>query len=162
MGATGREGQEKMEENWILPKIDAPKIPGREFEWQAVSNRIQNTLYGPSLCPRGRITVRNSLPNKAQNTGTSLPLFPEFCWDLWLADCHRDTGGQVDTCLLAFASRDVLSVFSFGDFWLYQGEESKPHSLAPVLPIQMFVVAFGQFKISCWGAGKMVLVQSIC
>lgn len=97
MGATGREGQEKMEENWILPKIDAPKIPGREFEWQAVSNRIQNTLYGPSLCPRGRITVRNPLPNKAQTTGTSLPLFPEFCWDLWLADCHRDTGGQVDT-----------------------------------------------------------------
>lgn len=100
MGATWREGQEKMEENWILPKIDAPKIPGREFEWQAVSNRIQNTLYGPSLCPRGRITVRNSLPNKAQNTGTSLPLFPEFCWDLWPADCHRDTGGQVDTCHL--------------------------------------------------------------
>lgn len=162
MGATWREGQEKMEENWILPKIDAPKIPGREFEWQAVSNRIQNTLYGPSLCPRGRITVRNSLPNKAQNTGTSLPLFPEFCWDLWPADCHRDTGGQVDTCPLAFASRAVLSVFFFWWLLAVSGRRKQTSLTGSSLPIQMFVVAFGQFKISCWGAGKMVLVRSIC
>lgn len=37
MGATGRGGQQKMDENCILPKIDAPKIPGKVFEWQAVS-----------------------------------------------------------------------------------------------------------------------------
>lgn len=90
-----REGdrQQKMNKSWIMPKIEAPKISGKVFEWQSVSDRKQNTLHGPSLCPQEKITVKNSHPNRAPRRGTRVLLCLHFYWDLWLADCHRNTGG---------------------------------------------------------------------
>lgn len=123
--------EQKMDENWITPKIEAPKIPGKVFEWQLVTEwqETEYTLWA-FLMSLGKDYSQEFPSQQSTEQRYHAPSLPRLFLESRTGRLPQERQ-WLRRRLLQCASvhRAAPPTLSSGNFWLHHGEEGEPYSV---------------------------------